>query len=319
MLRFPLSTGRHRNSGHKAPLIPATWRFDRRCAFAWLGHCVRIRGPPNRRQQGKPKLQTNRSLKVPGESQGTRGILEMELRQLVSDHERQVFAKCLGEARATRGFGFRETSRSALGKAHIQFGSLYALFDDEGGAAEQMVGGFISHNLATLPQSYPRPDVSHLPPRYVIEGGELWSLSRGAGRVAHHVAAAVVGLLQAKAVIVYPIIEPVDLTTEHLRLGFAAASERVKFPYGETIDGREIWVQPLILEGERLEDYIGAGFEFLFHANPGERPMLRFDRSTAAQGPQRATASSVGNGAETAPTVSLAARSGEEHNGASAQ
>jgi hypothetical protein len=244
----------------------------------------------------------------------------MELRQLTSDHERKIFAKCLAEARATRGFGFRETSRSALGMAHIQFGNLYALFDDEGGSAEQMVGGFISHNLATLPQSYPKPDVSHLPPRYVIEGGELWSLSRGAGRVAHHVAAAVVGLLQAKAVIVYPIIQPMDLTTQHLQLGFVPASEPVKFPFGETNDGREIWVQPLIQEGEPLERYIGAGFEFLFHANAGQRPLLRFDRSIAAQGPKREPAGPVAKVEETAPNTSIAAAGsgGEEHNGASA-
>src|SRR5579871_1082009 len=107
----------------------------------------------------------------------------MELRQLTSDHERLTFAKCLAEARATRGIGFRETSHSALGRAHIQFGNLYALFESEGAPTEQMVGGFITHNLATFPQSYPKPDLSHFPPRYVLEGGELWSLSRGAGRI----------------------------------------------------------------------------------------------------------------------------------------
>ena len=38
----------------------------------------------------------------------------MELRQLVTDHERQMFAKNLAEARATRGVGFKETSISAM-------------------------------------------------------------------------------------------------------------------------------------------------------------------------------------------------------------
>ncbi len=221
----------------------------------------------------------------------------MELRQLVSDHERQIFAHRLTEARATRGFGFRETPRSVIGRAHIQFGNLYALFEDEGAPAEQMVGGFITHDLATFPQSHPKPDVSHLPPRSVLEGGELWSLSRGSGRIAHHVAAAVAGLLQAKAIIVYPIIDPVDLTTPHLQLGFVHASERIKWPFIETTDGREIWIQPLILEGERLEQYIRAGFDFLFHANAGVRPMLRFDRAIATQGPRREAE------AETAPAV----------------
>jgi hypothetical protein len=243
----------------------------------------------------------------------------MELRKLTSDHERQVFARCLAEARATRGIGFRETTRSMIGNAHIQFGNLYALFEDEDAPAEQMVGGFISHDLATLPPSYHKPDVSHLPPRSVIEGGELWSLSRGAGRIAHHVAAAVVGLLQAKAVIVYPIIDPVDLSTPHLRLGFVPASERVKWPFAETSDGRAIWVQPLILEGEALERYIGAGFDFLFHSNPGTRPMLRFDRDVATQGPRRETAPLSAETEATQLHVPIAAASsGEERNGASA-
>ncbi len=235
----------------------------------------------------------------------------MELRQLVTDHERQIFAECLAQARATRGVGFRETSRSVLGRAHLQFGNLYALYEDEGAATDQMVGGFVAHDLGSFPQSYPTPDVRHLPPRYVIEGGELWSLSRGAGRIAHHVAAAVVGLLQARAVIVYPIIDPVDLTTRHLQLGFVPASDRVRWPWAETNDGREIWVQPLLLEGAALERYIGAGFDFLFHANAGLRPLLRFDRAVATEGPKR----------EPAPSVVTPAgfqSSGEEHNGANA-
>ncbi len=53
------------------------------------------------------------------------------------------------------------------------------------------------------------------------------------------------------------------------------------------MDGREIWVQPLILQGAALERYIGAGFDFLFHSNAGARPMLRFDRDIATQGPRR--------------------------------
>ena len=211
----------------------------------------------------------------------------MELRQLVSDRERQIFSTCLAEARATRGIGFKETKISMMGKAHIQFGNLYALFEEQDEPAEKMVGGFITHNLATFPQSVAKPDVSHLDPRYVLEGGELWSLSRGMGRIAHHVAAAVAGLLQAKAIIVYPMIEPDDLTTPHLGLGFVPACERVRWPYLETLDGREIWAQPLILQGAALDRYIGAGFDFLFHAYAGERPMLTFDKAIATQGPRR--------------------------------
>jgi hypothetical protein len=244
----------------------------------------------------------------------------MELRQLTTDHERQIFAKCLAQARVTRGVGFSETSRSTIGKAHVQFGNLYALFEDDGAPPEQMVGGFIAHDLASFPQSYPKPDVTHLPPRYVIEGGELWSLSRGSGRIAHHVAAAVVGLLQAKAVIVYPMIEPADLTTSHLQLGFVPACERIKWPYMEANDGREIWAQPLILQGEALERYIGAGFDFLFHANAGTRPMLRFDRAIATQGPKREAPPQIAKPDEpqSSSVIATTTPSGEERNGVGA-
>jgi hypothetical protein len=71
----------------------------------------------------------------------------MELRQLTTDRERQSFAKCLAEARSTRGAGFRETARSRLGKAHLAFGYLYALFEDEGDPPERMLAGFGMHDL----------------------------------------------------------------------------------------------------------------------------------------------------------------------------
>jgi hypothetical protein len=71
-------------------------------------------------------------------------------------------------------------------------------------------------------------------------------------------------------------------------------------------------VQPLILEGAPLERYIGAGFDFLFHANAGSRPMLRFDRELAAQGPRRDGPAAI---QQALPPTILA---GPEHNGASA-
>jgi hypothetical protein len=209
----------------------------------------------------------------------------MELRQLIADNERQIFATYLAEARATRGIGFRETSRSHLGKAHLTFGNLYALFENEGDAPEQMVGGFILHDLASFPQSHPKPDLSHLPPRQVLEGGELWSRSSGAGRVARGIGAAVAGLLQAKAIILYSILQPVDLTPSYAQLGFVNASEPVRWPYAETIDGGEIIVQPLILEGPRLEEYIRSGFDFLFQT-ASERPTLRFNHPFARRAPR---------------------------------
>jgi hypothetical protein len=239
----------------------------------------------------------------------------MELRQLTTEIDRQIFAKCLEEARATKGVGFRESPRSALGRAHLAFGNLYALFENEGEPAEKMVGGFITHDLATFPQSHPKPDVSNLPARSVIEGGELWSLSKGVGRIAHGVAAAVSGILQAKAIILYPMYKPVDLSASHLQLGFVKASEPVRWPYVETTDGREIWAQPLILEGEKLEEYFRFGFNFLFNPT-GNGPTLHFTRPFAPR-PERTEVVPTTEQLSAASSLISATRQSEERNGVS--
>lgn len=137
------------------------------------------------------------------------------------------------------------------------------------------------HDLASLPQSYSRPDLSHLPPRSVLEGSELWSLSKGIARIAAVAAAVVAGIAQAKAIIVYPIVRPIDLRTFYAQLNFVEVGEPLRWPYAETADGGEIWVQPMILQGEKLEDYIRSGFEFLFKNREG-RQVLRFDRPLPA-------------------------------------
>jgi len=197
----------------------------------------------------------------------------MELRQLTDDYDREIFAKCLSKARETRGVAFRDTSRSRLSQAHLAFGHIYALFEDEEDATEQMVGGFIMHDLATLPQTCVKPDLSHLPPDSVIEGSELWSLSMGTGRVAGLAAAAIAGLFQAKAILVDPIVRPMDLTARYAHFQFVNASEPVLHPYLETLDGDQVWVQPMLLEGPNLERYVRMGFDFLFKGPDGRRAL----------------------------------------------
>jgi hypothetical protein len=158
------------------------------------------------------------------------------------------------------------------------FGNVYAIFENEGEPTERMVGGFIVHDLATLPQSFSKPDLSHLPPKSVIEGGELWSLSKGAAGIAKRIAPAIAGLLQAKAIILYPLIKPFDLTVPHARLNFVNACDPIQNPYGETLDGEELWVQPMILEGAKLDEYIRRGFDFFLRGD-GDRQLLRFNAS----------------------------------------
>lgn len=197
----------------------------------------------------------------------------MELRQLITEQERRTFAECLAQARATRGLAAREVARSRLGDAHLAFGNVYAIFDQPGDPTETMLGGFIMHDLATLPQSFPRPDLTHLPARQVIEGSELWSLSTGVGRGAGAAAAAVTGLLQAKAVLVYPVVRPVDLTGRYTKFHFENVGDPLLNPYGEATDGGEIWVQPMLLTGKPLDVYVRFGLDAVFFG--GTDPVLR--------------------------------------------
>jgi hypothetical protein len=110
---------------------------------------------------------------------------------------------------------------------------------------------------------------------------ELWSLSKGIARFAAVATAVLAGAWQTKAIIVYPIIKPIDRAAVYSQLDFVNACEPVKFPYGETTEGGEVWVQPMILQGEKLEEYVRSGFEFLFKNREG-RQVLRFDRPLPA-------------------------------------
>jgi hypothetical protein len=187
----------------------------------------------------------------------------MELRQLHTNEERTVFATKLAAARSTRGFGFRETAYSEVGNVHIRFGSLYALFESESDPTEKMVGGFILHHLAALPQSFPKPDLTHVPPSQVIEAGELWSLSKGLAKLAAGATAAICSLRQARAILVYPILRPLNLALPYSQFGFVNGSDPVKWPYAEANDGGDVWVQPMVLEGAALDRYLAMG-EALF-------------------------------------------------------
>src|SRR6266849_7126750 len=88
----------------------------------------------------------------------------MELRQLKTESERRAFARRLSEVRAMRGAGFGETHRSVIGEVHVAFSKLYGLYDERGSTPDEMIGGFAMHDLAMFSQSYPKPDLTHLPP-----------------------------------------------------------------------------------------------------------------------------------------------------------
>jgi hypothetical protein len=86
----------------------------------------------------------------------------MELRLLTMEADRRIFAHRMEDARASRGVAhFRETRKSNMGKVHLDYGQLYALFENDNQPAEAMMSGFIMHDTASFPQSYPKPDLTH--------------------------------------------------------------------------------------------------------------------------------------------------------------
>ncbi len=191
----------------------------------------------------------------------------MELRLLTTDAERRTFTKRWVDARATHGAGFAETPESLVGEIHLAFGRLYALYDETSATPNEMLAGFVMHNLATFSQSYPKPDLSHLPPQSVFECGELWSVRAGAARAVRHASGILAGLLQAQALLVYPILHPWNLTSAYKE--FIPVGEPIEWPYARTLDGGKILVQAMLLEGARLAEGVrgtwATGFKTCDH------------------------------------------------------
>jgi hypothetical protein len=176
----------------------------------------------------------------------------MELRLLTTEKDRKIFANRVEQVRARHGSGFKERPRSRLAEIHLSFGNLYALFENDGDRAEEMVAGLMMHDLEMFPQTCPRPDLSHLPPHQVIEISELWSREMGAGTLARAGAAIMAGLLDARAILVYLGVKPFDGTPFYRGVGFVEVGEPLEYPYLETLKGGPILAQAMIMEGEAL-------------------------------------------------------------------
>jgi len=197
----------------------------------------------------------------------------MELRLLTTDAERRAFGRRLSEVRMMRGAGFSETQRSLIGEVHLAFGNLYGLYDDREPNSE-MIGGFAMHDLAMFSQSYAKPDLTHLPPESVFECGELWAVAAGAGRLLRNGGAIMAGLLKARALLVYPIFKPWNLSGAYK--AFERAGDPIEWPYARTLDGGKIHVQAMVLEGEALAEAIRDAGQYGFEVlDDGKR--LRFE------------------------------------------
>ncbi|MGH7778271.1 MAG: hypothetical protein ACREQR_00375 [Candidatus Binataceae bacterium] len=162
----------------------------------------------------------------------------------------------------------------------MAFGELYALFEKPDEPVERAMSGFAMHDLETFPQSYPKPDLTHYPAWSVIECGELWSFSKGAGILARRGAAIIGGLRMARAMLVYPIVRPWDGTVSYTQTHFTKPCEPVKFPYGVSASGDAIWVQPMVLEGDALQDLNRKVFALGFETQKNHT-IIRFENPIA--------------------------------------
>src|SRR5580658_505157 len=170
-----------------------------------------------------PSIRTAHSRTIPGQIPRKEGEYFMELRFLSTESERRIFGQRMVEARAQKGVGFAETKRSLPGKMHVAFSQLWGLFERDGGPPARMMSGFSMRDLASVPQTYPKPDMTYLPARSVLECGELWSFSKGAELLALRGAAIIAGLMRARAILVYPVSRPWDGTISYAENDFVKA------------------------------------------------------------------------------------------------
>jgi hypothetical protein len=190
----------------------------------------------------------------------------MELRLMSAAEDRSLFARNLVETRMSKGAGFSETRRSQVGEAHLAFGQLYALFDPDGANPEEMIAGFVAHDLGTFPQSYPRPDLTHFPPEAVLECGELWAKLAGSARMIRQAAWILAGQLKTQAILLYPLFKPWNLSIPYRR-DFECAGDPIEWPYIRTLEGEKMLVQPMVSSGAKLTRMIDEACQWGFRVD----------------------------------------------------
>jgi hypothetical protein len=172
----------------------------------------------------------------------------MELRLLETDAERNTYRTGMLEARAARGGKFRETARSRVSEIQLTFARLYGIFDEAD--PNRLLGGFSIHCLNEFSQSFPIPNLNHVPPSGVYEAGQLWALSHEAALALRKGSMILVGLLQAQALLIYPLIIPRDISQFYKV--FKRVGPPFELPFAETVTGEKVYMQAMLLEGDEL-------------------------------------------------------------------
>jgi hypothetical protein len=220
----------------------------------------------------------------------------MELRLLKSEAERGTFRANMLEARASRGAKFREKARSRVSEIQLTFARLYGLYDEC--KPGDMLGGFSIHCLNEFSQSFPIPSLSHLPADVVYEAGQLWAFTHEAAQALRKGAMILVGLFQAQALLIYPLVIPRDVST--LYRVFKRIGPPFELPFAETVTGEKVYMQAMLLEGEQLRQQVEVASRHGFETY-GEHNAIRFDAPTVAKASQRfRTLRAVGTAGELA-------------------
>jgi hypothetical protein len=96
----------------------------------------------------------------------------------------------------------------------------------------------------------------------VYEAGQLWTVSHEAAQALRKGSIILLGLLQAQALLIYPLIIPRDLSP------LFRAFKRVgplELPFAETLKGEKVYMQAMLLEGGDLRRQVQlasyGGFE----------------------------------------------------------
>ena len=171
----------------------------------------------------------------------------MELR-LLTEMERATFRSGMLEARASKGGRFRETARSRVSEIQLAFARLYGIFDEAD--PNHLLSGFSIHCLNEFSQSFPIPNLSHLPASGVYEAGQLWASSHESAQALRKGAMVLLGVFQAQALLIYPLVIPRDVST--LYRVFKRVGPPFELPFAETVTGEKVYMQAMLLEGDEL-------------------------------------------------------------------
>ncbi len=201
----------------------------------------------------------------------------MELRLLESDSERNTYRAGMLEARAARGGKFRETARSRVSEIQLTFARLYGIFDEA--EPDRLLGGFSLHCLNEFSQSFPVPNLSHLAPDGVYEAGQLWARTHEAALALRKGSMILLGLLQAQALLIYPLVIPRDISQFYKV--FKRVGPPFELPFAETVTGDKVYMQEMLLEGNDLRRQVELASRDGFETRRGHS-VVRFSSPSAA-------------------------------------